>query len=371
MTAGKRHSEKDEEIKFGRRVYEHEKKGGGGASRLFPSYGGMSSRAKAEKYARGTPEALIKIDRASIKSLKHLTEAGRYITRNCKLDCEDEDSLEVSDTEMLDAIMEDWMEKDRADRAKNPSRRRYSAARRIIVSTPTGTNPELLKKAIREFAQQELRDRGYEYIWTIHLDTDNPHAHILVRSVSKSGQRLHYSKREVNALRERWCMVAEKYGIDLNATSRAVRGRTRRDKPIERVKQEQRGSRHAYEQFRIDELKKILDSGGEFTDYENEVMKKVRATREEIRQNAADYIKELRESGNPDDIKLAELIEEKMSRLPPVESAQERHLRKLREKIRRKKQRQRSAAEKARAEAVREAIRRRKKAEKEGKQRYR
>lgn len=74
MTSGRRNPEKDEEIKFGRRVYAHEPKGG--SSRLFPSYGGMSSRAKAEKFARGTPEAMIKIDRASIKSQKHLTDGA-------------------------------------------------------------------------------------------------------------------------------------------------------------------------------------------------------------------------------------------------------------------------------------------------------
>ncbi|MBQ1873197.1 MAG: relaxase/mobilization nuclease domain-containing protein [Succinivibrionaceae bacterium] len=360
--------EREEEIKFGRRVYAHEPKGG--SSRLFPSYGGMSSRAKAEKFARGTPEAMIKIGRASIKSLKHLTEAARYISRNGKLDSEDQDGCVISNTDTLDATMEDWMEKDRAEREKNPSRHRHSAAQRIIVSTPTGTDPEALKKAVREFAQTELRDRGFEYIWTIHLDTDNPHAHILVRSVGKDGHRLHYSLREVKALRERWCVVAEKYGIDLNATSRAVRGKTRRAKPIERVKQEQRGSQHIYEKYRIEELVKVLKSGGEFTDYENEVMKKARATRVEIRQNAADYVKELRDSGNPDDIKLAELIAEKMNNLPPVESAQEERLRKARDKIRRKRQK-RTAAEKARAEAAKEAIRRRKKAEQEGKKRYR
>lgn len=360
--------EREEEIKFGRRVYAHEPKGG--SSRLFPSYGGMSSRAKAEKFARGTPEAMIKIDRSSIKSLKHLTEAGRYISRNGKLECEDGDGYVISDTDTLDATMADWAEKDKAERAESSSRQRFAMARRIIVSTPTGTDPETLKKAVREFAQQELGARGYEYIWTLHLDTDNPHAHILVRSVSKDGQRLHYSRREVNALRERWCVVAEKYGIDLNATSRAVRGRTRRDKPIERVKQEQRGSQHIYEKYRIEELVKVLKSGGEFTDYENEVMKKARATRTEIRRNASDYIKELRDSGSPDDIKLAELIAEKMNNLPPVESAQEERLRKARDKIRRKRQK-RTAAEKARAEAIKEAIRRRKKAEQEGKKRYR
>ena len=87
-------------------------------------------------------------------------------------------------------------------------------------------------------------------------------------------------------------------------------------------------------------------------------------------QNAAEFVKELRESGNPDDIKLADLIAKKINNLPPVESAQEEHLRKIRDRIRRKK-RQRSAAERARAEAIKEAIRRRKKAEKEGKKRYR
>lgn len=362
--------EREQEIRFGRRVYAHPEHGGSRVSRLFPSVGGMSSRAKAEKFARGTPEAMIKLDRAGIRSGGHLAEAGRYISRNCNLECEDQDGCVISDTDTLDALMADWADKDKAERAKSGSRNHFAMARRFIISTPEGTDPEALKQAIREFAQKELRDRGFDYIWTIHQDTDHPHAHILVRSVAKDGHRLHYSLREIKALRERWCVVAERHGIDLNATDRAVRGRTRRDKPIERVKQEQRGSQHIYEKYRIEELVKVLKSGGEFTDYENEVMKKARATRTEIRRNASDYIKELRDSGSPDDIKLAELIAEKMNNLPPVESAQEERLRKARDKIRRKRQK-RTAAEKARAEAIKEAIRRRKKAEQEGKKRYR
>ena len=361
MTSGRRNPEKDEEIKFGRRVYAHEPKGG--SSRLFPSYGGMSSRAKAEKFARGTPEAMIKIDRASIKSQKHLTEAGRYISRNGKLECEDGDGYVISDTDTLDARMEDWADKDKAERAESSSRQRFAMARRIIVSTPTGTDPETLKKAVREFAQQELGARGYEYIWTLHLDTDNPHAHILVRSVSKDGQRLHYSRREVNALRERWCVVAEKYGIDLNATSRAVRGKTRRSKPIERVKQEQRGSQHIYEKYRIEELAKLLKSGVDPVAVEHEIMKRCRMTRAEIIRNAGEYADELRQTGKPEDLALAETITQKIQSLRPVESAQEERLRKARDKIRGKRQK-RTEAERAKAEAQKEAIRKRKAAEK-------
>lgn len=46
----------DEEIRFGRRVYSHDVKPSA-AQRLFPSYGAMSSRAKAEKFARGLPRS--------------------------------------------------------------------------------------------------------------------------------------------------------------------------------------------------------------------------------------------------------------------------------------------------------------------------
>lgn len=131
-----------------------------------------------------------------------------------------------------------------------------------------------------------------------------------------------------------------------------------------------RRQQSACQKHHIDELKKIPGACGEFCVYENEVMKKARATRAEIRRNASDYIKELRDSGSPDDIKLAELIAEKMNNLPPPEPAQECQLSRARDRIRRKRLK-RTAAGKARAEAIKEAIRRRKKAEQEGEKRYR
>ena len=353
----------DEEIRFGRRVYSHDVKTSA-AQRLFPTYGGgMSSRTKAEKFAAGKAEVVMKFDKTSVKSAHHLQESGRYISRNGKLECEDDEGQVLAGTEAIDDRMKSWVEDDELYKQTGAGRPSDKLARRFIVSTPPGTDPEALKKAVRDFTEAEFKSKGFEYIWTIHTDKAHPHAHVLIKNRSADGHRLHYSNRDLRAMRERFCVIAETYGIDLNATSRAVRGKTRRSKPIERVKQEQRGSQHIYEKYRIEELVKALKSGGEFTDYENEVMKKARATRTEIRRNASDYIKELRDSGSPDDIKLAELIAEKMNNLPPVESAQEERLRKARDKIRGKRQK-RTAAEKAKAEAQKEAIRKRKAAEK-------
>ena len=353
----------EEEIKFGRRVYSHDVKLSA-AQRLFPTYGGgMSARAKAEKFAAGRPEIVMKFDKTSVKSAHHLQESGRYISRNGKLECEDDEGQVLAGTEAIDERMKSWVEDEELYQQTGAGRPSDRLARRFIVSTPPGTDPEALKKAVREFAEAEFKSQGFEYIWTIHTDKAHPHAHVLIKNRAADGKRLHYSNRELRAMRERFCVIAETYGIDLNATSRAVRGKTRRDKPIERVYQEKRGSIHSYEDFRIEELKKFLDEGRDPVAEEHELMKRCRMTRKEIYVNATAYIQELQASGKEADLTLAKAIYQKIKDLPPVESAQERHLRKIKEKIRRKKQ-QAYEAEKARAEQIKELIRQRKAAEK-------
>ena len=351
----------EEEIKFGRRVYSHDVKPSA-AQKLFPTYGGgMSSRAKAEKFAAGKAEVVMKFDKTSVKSAHHLQESGRYISRNGKLECEDDEGQVLAGTEAIDDRMRSWVEDEELYQQTGAGRPSDKLARRFIVSTPPGTDPEALKKVVRDFVVAEFKSRGFEFIWTIHTDKAHPHAHVLIRNRSADGHRLHYSNQELRAMRERFCVIAEQYGIDLNATSRAVRGKTRRDKPIERVYQEQRGSQHLYEKYRIEELVKALKEGRELD--EPELMKKVRMTRTEILKNAAEYVEELRRTGKPEDLTLAASIEKKIREMPPVESAQEERLRKAKAKIARKKQ-QRTEAEKARAERIKEAIRQRKAAEK-------
>ena len=351
----------DEEIRFGRRVYEHDVKPSA-AQKLFPTYGGgMSSRAKAEKFAAGRPEVVMKFDKTSVKSAHHLQESGRYISRNGKLECEDDEGQVLAGTEAIDDRMRSWVEDEELYQQTGAGRPSDKLARRFIVSTPPGTDPEALKKVVRDFTEAEFKSRGFEFIWTIHTDKAHPHAHVLIKNRAADGKRLHYSNQELRAMRERFCVIAERYGIDLNATSRAVRGRTKRAKPIERVYQEQRGSQHIYEKYRIEEFVKALKEGRDLD--EPELMKKVRMTRTEILKNAAEYVEELRQTGKPEDLTLAASIEKKISEMPPVESAQEVRLRKAKEKIRRKKQ-QRTEEERARAERIKEAIRQRKAAEK-------
>ena len=184
----------EEEIKFGRRVYEHDVKPSA-AQRLFPTYGGgMSSRAKAEKYARDTPEVVMKFDKTSVKSSHHLQESGRYISRNGKLECEDDEGQVLAGTEAIDERMKSWVEDEELYQQTGAGRPSDRLARRFIVSTPPGTDPEALKKAVRDFTEAEFKSKGFEYIWTIHTDKAHPHAHVLIKNRSADGHRLHYSQ---------------------------------------------------------------------------------------------------------------------------------------------------------------------------------
>ena len=152
----------DEEIKFGRRVYEHGGKSSA-AQKLFPTYGGgMSARAKAEKFARGTPEVVMKFDKTSVKSAHHLQESGRYISRNGKLECEDDDGQVLAGTEAIDDRMQSWVEDDELYKQTGAGRPSDKLARRFVVSTPPGTDPEALKKAVRDFAEAEFKSKGFE-----------------------------------------------------------------------------------------------------------------------------------------------------------------------------------------------------------------
>ena len=58
----------------------------------------------------------------------------------------------------------------------------------IMLSMPSGTDPLIVQRAAREFAQAELVDR--RYVMVLHDHQANPHVHIGVRAESRHGTRL-------------------------------------------------------------------------------------------------------------------------------------------------------------------------------------
>lgn len=93
-----------------------------------------------------------------------------------------------------------------------------------MLSIPAGTNAELLKKAVREFAHVELA--GYRYVMVLHKHQANPHVHLNVKAEAIFGKRLNPRKVDLHRWRETFAEKLRGWGIDAEATRRQPGART-------------------------------------------------------------------------------------------------------------------------------------------------
>ena len=194
-------------------------------------------------------------------------------------------------------------------------------------------------------------------------------------------------------MRERFAIIARKYGIELNATSRTVRGESEKAKNIERYhhenrqadykhqkahqttdkepkkteeekrkaaqakehirkrkakekkkeqsqaqkwafsrkKQSKKPQSHPYSRERTQEVIDALKSGQNLK--EHDAIKKAKKTREEVKKNVYDYAQEIKSSGSNVDKKLASELEKMDKKYKPVKSAQQSILDRARERV--------------------------------------
>lgn len=345
----------------------------------------LSAHDKASGIVNGRAESFVKVDKAStgIKTGKHLHEAAKYIARNGDIALENEDGMILQKSDLKLEINE-WItdqaipdtDADLAKRQEQEGKSRPADARRLIISCPKGTDPEALKKAVREFAEETLKNRGYRYVFGMHCksdmhpnEPDHPHIHILIKSVSFDKRRLNLRKTDLKQMRERFAVIARQYGIELNATNRAVRAQNFKAKTSERWHQERKAKEavrspeekaraeqareqirkrkvaekhsqqsqaqkwafkrkrdamkstpkvHSYAQAREDELYHALRTGQKLN--EPEAVKKAKKTREQVRVNMKAYAEALKIEG---DTNLASKLENKAENLKPMKTRQE------------------------------------------------
>ena len=236
--------------------------------RLFPKVyngsSGLSPEKKAVGLVRNTAEAVVKVDKAStgIKGTTHLHEAANYLSRNGHIVLEDDEGDLLSKFQ-LDEMMDNWAFD--MNMPQKDDRSRSADARRFIFSAPKGTDPESLKSTVRELTKEVFAKNGYSYVFGMHennLDNpdepDHPHIHVIVKAINEKGRRLNVRKRDLQYLRERFAVIAKKYGIELNATTRASRAQTKKAKTQEQLHSEKRGD---YSHPKTKERKKPEEQG--------------------------------------------------------------------------------------------------------------
>jgi hypothetical protein len=164
------------------------------------------------------------------RGMKAIAAHLRYISKNGRLEIEDERGQTMRRKEALHELADDW--RYGGSLIEDISSRRE--AFNIMLSMPRGTDPSSVQWAAREFAKAELAD--HKFVMVLHDHQANPHVHISVRAESKHGLRLSPRKTDLHRWRETFAAKLKERGIEAEATRQATRGVTRNHLDLWRLK---------------------------------------------------------------------------------------------------------------------------------------
>lgn len=159
----------------------------------------------------------------------------RYTSKNGRLDMEDERGETLRGRNAVHGLAEDW--RFGGSQIDEVGYRRE--AFNIMLSMPRGTDPLIVQRAAREFAQTELAD--HKYVMVLHDHQANPHVHISVRAESMLGKRLNPRKNDLHRWRETFAEKLRGFGVDAEATRQTTRGQHRQPEPLWRLKAQEAG----------------------------------------------------------------------------------------------------------------------------------
>ncbi len=268
--------------------------------------------AHARRVVRRTPEVLVKISGYG-RGFKHVKAHLDYVSRNAKLELENERGEIVSGKEAIRELHREWMQ----DRGK----RRYNTrdTTNIILSMPPKTDEEKMRKAVRGFARERFGD-NHQYVWVMHTDVKHPHAHLTVKNLGYDGTRLHVAKGDPQKWRELFAEKLRQHGIEAEATARAPRGVVKKSvrQPVYHLRK--RGKIPRTDRAKVEEVvREISSKKKKPRPWEEKVSARQTETRKEWLQSA----KELSASSNASDRELAAEIVRYVKSMPQV--ATERH----------------------------------------------
>jgi hypothetical protein len=203
----------------------------GDAARLRAA--GIRKRIEAT-VVRRAPQVMVKVTGGG-RGMKAIAAHLRYISKNGRLEIEDEHGQTARGKESLRELADDW--RFGGSLIEDTSNRRE--AFNIMLSMPRGTDPASVQWAARQFANAELAD--HKYVMVLHDHQANPHVHISVRAESKHGKRLNPRKADLHRWRETFAAKLRERGIDAEATRQATRGVGRRYPQLWQVKAREDG----------------------------------------------------------------------------------------------------------------------------------
>lgn len=193
---------------------------------------------KLLRVSKKAPEVLVKVSGSGKKPgqiLAHMT----YITRNGKLEAENERGEKIDGVEQVKEVFAEWG----FDTSKASTRQRAQTVN-IVLSMPQGTDPKAVFAASRDFAKEQFGD-NHQYLLALHIDTKQPHVHLSVKAQGFDRTWVKRSKADLQEWRERFAQKLRTQGVEAEATPRRARGVVRKaqTQPMHHLAKEPKRSR--------------------------------------------------------------------------------------------------------------------------------
>jgi hypothetical protein len=189
------------------------------------------TREQIEQIARTVrrvPEVMVKVS-GGAKTTQGAEAHFQYISRQGELEVETDDGERLLGKDVAAELVEDWdLEIDaglnRWRAMERGGRRQTKLVHNIILSMPSGTSPNRLLAASRDFAREEFALK-HRYAMVLHTDQAHPHVHLVVSAYNIEGTRLNIRKADLRRWREQFARHLRQHGIQANATPAQIRGR--------------------------------------------------------------------------------------------------------------------------------------------------
>ena len=228
----------------------------GGGSQSAASRRAISTM---DRTARRAPEVMVRITGRQhggghvLANFAYISRLGHGADKELALYTSEGDI--IRDGREMQELAQDWHEWEMGDEA----RRKGATSLSMILSMPSGTDPDRLKAAALDFAREEFTNRSW--VASLHVDRDHPHVHLTFARRDHDGRRFHPDRDDLFRYRQRFAQKLRDRGIEANATPAKARGIDPKHEHIAARKVRVNGGVPRLDKSRIERVTRLRETG--------------------------------------------------------------------------------------------------------------
>ena len=221
----------------------------------------VSRRAIAtmERTARRVPEVMVRITGRQ-SGAGHVLANFSYISRlghgsDKELGLHTSEGEVIRDGEEMRELAQEWHQYEMEGNA----RRKGATSLSMILSMPTGTDPEKVEAAALDLARTEFANRMW--VASLHVDREHPHVHLTIARRDDQGRRFNPNRDDLFRYRQRFAEKLRDLGIEANATPAKARGIDPKHEHIAARKVRDKGGIPSLDKTRAERTERFRSAG--------------------------------------------------------------------------------------------------------------